>query len=142
MRLIIVLAIFIILVIGCFVAYNIIFVNNQSKYGDRLDGIEKVKITDDIKNSIKENIATLEITKNSSVRVSGKIINVTATLNDDIEVGKAKEIADKVLEKLSDDEKAFYDVQVFIKKDTDDEKFPIVGYKHHSRENITWTKDR
>ena len=48
----------------------------------------------------------------------------------------------KVIEKLSDKQKKYFDVQIFIKKSSKDEKFPIIGYKHHNKDNITWTKDR
>lgn len=141
-RLIIVLVIFIGLVFGCFIAYNTIFVNNQSKYGSRLDGIDEVKIDDNKKKEIKENIESLQITKSISIRLSGKTINVMITVNDDIELDKAKETAGKILEKLSDEEKKFYDVQIFVSKDTDDAKYPILGYKHHSKDYVNWTKDR
>lgn len=142
MRLFIVLIIFTVLVIGCFVAYNAIFVNNQTKYGTRLDGIDSVKITNDKKQDITDNIKSLEIAKSIEIKITGKIINIIVVVNDEVEVGKAKEISDKVLEKLSDEEKKFYDVQIFVSKDNDDAKFPIVGYKHHNRDNTTWTKDR
>ena len=141
-RLIIVLVIFIGLVFGCFIAYNTIFVNNQSKYGSRLDGIDEVKIDDNKKKEIKENIESLQITKSISIRLSGKTINVMITVNDDIGLDKAKETAGKILEKLSDEEKKFYDVQIFVSKDTDDAKYPILGYKHHSKDYVNWTKDR
>lgn len=142
LKLIVVLLVFIVLAFGFFIAYNAIFVNNQSKYGDRLDGIENVKITDKIKKEIVDNVGSLQITKSVSVNVSGKTINVLAKVNDDIEVGKAKEIDGKVIEKLSDEVKKFYDIQILISKDTDDAKFPIVGYRHHSKDYISWTKDR
>ena len=142
LKLIVVLLVFIVLAFGFFIAYNAIFVNNQSKYGDRLDGIENVKITKKIKKEIVDNVGSLQITKSVSVNVSGKTINVLAKVNDDIEVGKAKEIDGKVMEKLSDEAKKFYDIQILISKDTDDAKFPIVGYRHHSKDYISWTKDR
>lgn len=142
LKLIVVLLVFIVLAFGFFIAYNAIFVNNQSKYGDRLDGIENVKITEKIKKEIVDNVGSLQITKSVSVNVSGKTINVLAKVNDDIEVGKAKEIDGKVMEKLSDEAKKFYDIQILISKDTDDAKFPIVGYRHHSKDYISWTKDR
>ena len=142
LKLIVVLLVFIVLAFGFFIAYNAIFVNNQSKYGDRLDGIENVKITDKIKKEIVDNVGSLQITKSVSVNVSGKTINVLAKVNDDIDVGKAKEIDGKVIEKLSEEAKKFYDIQILISKDTDDAKFPIVGYRHHSKDYISWTKDR
>jgi hypothetical protein len=46
---------------------------------------------------------------------------------------------------FSDEEKKFYDFQFFVEKTVeagDKNQFPIIGYKHHASENITWTKDR
>ena len=39
-------------------------------------------------------------------------------------------------------EKKFYDVEMFIKKTNDDVQFPIIGYKHRSKEVFSFTKDR
>ena len=104
--------------------------------------LDEVKVTSNLEKEIKENIKTLDITKSVEIEESGKIINVIALVNDDIEVNKSKEIGNKVIEKLSDKQKKYFDVQIFIKKSSKDEKFPIIGYKHHNKDNITWTKDR
>ena len=142
LKLLVILSVFIILVISAFVAYSLIFVNNSSKYGNRLDGIESVKLTNNMKSKIENNIKTLEITKKIKIELSGKIINIIVVVNDDIDTSKAKEISNKVLELLTDEQKKFYDVQIFVKKDSDDSKFPIIGYKHHNNENVKWTYDR
>ena len=141
-KLIAIVVIFVLAVIILFSIYNSIFLNNSSKYGDRLKGIDEVKVTSNLEKEIKENIKTLDITKSVEIEESGKIINVIALVNDDIEVNKSKEIGNKVIEKLSDKQKKYFDVQIFIKKSSKDEKFPISGYKHHKKDNITWTKDR
>lgn len=141
-KLIAIVVIFVLAVIILFSIYNSIFLNNSSKYGDRLKGIDEVKVTSNLEKEIKENIKTLDITKSVEIEESGKIINVIALVNDDIEVNKSKEIGNKVIEKLSDKQKKYFDVQIFIKKSSKDENFPIIGYKHHNKDNITWTKDR
>lgn len=116
--------------------------DTKAIYGERLDGIEEVKISktkkEDIENSIKE------VGNNKSVKVTiqGKIINVMITINDDVTRDSAKGLADKVLEKLSEDEKRFYDIQVFIKKDVEDVQLPIIGYHHPKKNGFSWTLDR
>ena len=142
LKLIIVLAIFVVIVLGAFIAYNMIFVNTSTKYGSRLDGIENVRISDNTKNDIKKNIETLEITNSITIRLSGKTINVITIVKDDTEVGKAKEISGKITEKLSEEQKKYYDIQVLISKKNDDSKFPIIGYKHHTKDYYSWTKER
>ena len=115
-KLIAIVVIFVLAVIILFSIYNSIFLNNSSKYGDRLKGIDEVKVTSNLEKEIKENIKTLDITKSVEIEESGKIINVIALVNDDIEVNKSKEIGNKVIEKLSDKQKKYFDVQIFIKK--------------------------
>ncbi len=141
-KLIIAIAIFIVIVVAIFVAYNGLFLKSSSKYGDRLKGIDEIPVSNSNKTEIEENVTALGITSKISVEVKGKIIEIIITVNDDIDVNKSKEVAAKVLEKLTDEQKKCYDVQIFIQKNSEDEKFPIIGYKHHSRDNFTWTKDR
>ncbi len=111
-------------------------------YGSRLDGIEKVEITSKIKKDIIENIESTERVQKVSVNLQGKIINIEVILKDEIAREDAKPLADKVVEKLTDEQKKFYDIQIFLKKKTEDPVFPIIGYRHHNKETFSWTLDR
>ena len=51
-------------------------------------------------------------------------------------------MSNKTLEKLSEEERAYYDVQFMINNENDKDHFPIIGYKHHSKQGISWTKNR
>lgn len=115
-KLIAIVVIFVLAVIILFSIYNSIFLNNSSKYGDRLKGIDEVKVTSNLEKEIKENIKTLDITKSVEIEESGKIINVIALVNDDIEVNKSKEIGNKVIEKLSDKQKNILMYKSLLKK--------------------------
>ena len=46
------------------------------------------------------------------------------------------------LKKQCEKQKEFYDVEVMIDKDNDSTQFPIIGYKHHSKNDFVFTKDR
>ena len=81
--------------------------DNEAIYGDRLEGIESNKITSSKKSEIKNNVESLNKTKSVKVSTQGKIINVEITLNDDVTRDDAKSLADKVIEKLSENEKKF-----------------------------------
>ena len=63
-------------------------------------------------------------------------------LKEDVSRDTAKELANKTLEKLSEEERSYYDVQFIISKTKDKEHFPIIGYKHHTKPAIAWTKNR
>ena len=55
----------------------------------------------------------------------------------------AKKIGSYVLEKVSDEIKKDYDIQVYISKNNKDlNNFPIIGNKHVDNEEISWSKDR
>ena len=141
-KIIIALLILIVMVIGLCIAYDKIFANNSGKYGNRLEGIEKVNVKPKQKKEIKKNIESLEISSKVEVYLTGRIVKTVATIKDDVELDKAKEIYTKLMEKLTDEQKKYFDIQVFLNKKGKDENFPTIGYKHHKKDNVSWTKDR
>ena len=63
----------------------IIYFVNQTKnykYGDRLNGIESVQITEDKTNEMVNLIKENELVDNASVSIKGKIIYITVSLKD------------------------------------------------------------
>ncbi len=120
---------------------GIVYFVNQTKndkYGDRLNGIESVQITDDHINEMVSEIEKNELVEKASISVKGKIVYITVTLKD----GKrqdAEGIAVKSLSGLTEDEKAFYDVSFAFTKN-EDETFPILGYKKSEATIISWSK--
>lgn len=138
-KLIIALSICVILVLALCIAYEVIFANNSGKYGNRLEGIQKVNITKTQQKKIKDNIETLEISKSVSVYLTGKILKTVVVLKDDVALDKSKETYAKLLEQLTDEQKKYFDIEIFLEKKVKDESFPIIGYKHHNKENVSWT---
>lgn len=113
-------------------------------YGNRLDGaptetIDKNKMSKKITEKIESDATKAE------VRVQGRIINIIITLKDDTSRDKGKELAKNAIDEFSDKEKEYYDFQVFVNRTSerdDSNQFPFVGYKHHTKQDINWTKDR
>ena len=127
-----------ILIVISFVVKNIFFSNSGNVfYGDRLKGIDEVKITSSEQKEIISKLEEDSAVVSAKYLLKGKIVNIIITVND-----TAKSLAPKVLESLDNDQKKFYDVQVFIKKSNDSSDFPIIGYKQNNKENFAWTKDR
>lgn len=132
--LLIILAFFVMLLIG----------GSSNKYGNRLDGIDEVKISDDALDTIAIEMKEKEEVKDSSVRVQGKIINVILTFNSDVDSKKAKEVAASTLESFSEEQLAFYNVQYFLTREStgeEDTPYVITGNKHPSKEEIGWTNN-
>lgn len=119
------------------------FVGQSSKdpYGTRLEGIESVKITDDRLTEIETVVKESELVSKVNTNIKGKIIYIVVTLSDGTPQD-AENISVKALEKLSEEEKAFYDIQFVFDSTSegDDNVFPIMGYKKSSNATISWTK--
>ena len=112
----------------------------EAYYGTRLEGIDKVKLDKKKQDSLKEEFK--ESSKSVTVRLQGRIIYLDVNLKDDVSRDTAKDLSNKTLEKLSEDERAYYDVQFMINNEANKDQFPIIGYKHHTKSGIRWTKDR
>lgn len=114
--------------------------DNGPIYGTRLEGKDKVKISDDTKNKVKELMG--EGFASVNVRIQGRIIYVDAKAGSELEPGTAREAGNKSLEAFTEAEKAYYDIQYLIDSDTNTTQYPVLGYKHHSKGGINWTRDR
>lgn len=119
---------------------------NSSKYGDRLDGINEYKLDTNINKQI-EKLYTDEEIDSVVVKLDGKIIYLTLNLSNIISKEDAKSLALKALDEFSDEEKQFYDIQFIItcekeeKSSTEENLYPIMGYKNTSSSVVVWIKD-
>ena len=132
----------ILLIVAGLLILNDIFNPSESKaiYGNRLEEVDKHKISNDTQTKVKE--ALSEGATSVEMRISGRIIYIDVKVNGDTSVESAKNLGNKALEVFTDDEKGYYDIQVMIDNDVNTNQFPIIGYKHHSKTAMTWTKDR
>lgn len=136
----IICVIFVILVF----AIKLTFFPNEGTaiYGDRLDGIEEVEITDDEQDKIISSLEGKDEVKKVETDIKGRTLNVLITVNDDVELDPTKALTSSITDTLDKEQLGFYDIQVFISKDNDDARFPIIGYKHQDKDEFSWTKDR
>jgi hypothetical protein len=87
-------------------------------YGDRLDGIENVPITDEQKDAIVAKLSESDfVLKVTKPYLNGKILKVIVTIADEAGLQAAKDISGKVVEVLDNDQRAFYDIEYFIRKE-------------------------
>ena len=136
----IICVIFVILVF----ALKLTFFPNEGTaiYGDRLDGIEKVEITDSDQKNIIKSLEEKDEVKNADTDIKGRTLSVLITVNDDVELDSSKALTSSVIDNLKKDQTGYYDIQIFISKDNDDTRYPIIGYKHQDKDEFSWTKDR
>lgn len=138
--LIIVVIIIAILSVTAIALYKFLFSGySGSKYGNRLDGIENVVISDETINSSKSVFSEIEGVENVSYNLSGKICNFIITVNKDTDAETIKNNSSTMLEKFTDEEKKFYDFQIFINSSEESDIYPIIGYKINTVEEFSWT---
>ncbi len=138
------------IVIGIFLLFVILLIPvkialfpnaGKALYGDRLDGIEKVEITDSQLKKVKTALKDQPIV-DATARVSGKTVEIIITVDAEVSLDVAKDIGAKAIEPFKKNQKEYYDFQIFVTKEKESEEFPIIGYRHHKLDKITWTKDR
>ena len=139
------LAILLLLTIIFVIILLIIFIElliggSSNKYGNRLDGIDKVKISNETYESVKKEIEDTELVEKVETRLQGKIVYTTIELKDGITAEKAKEIAANTLDNYSEDELKYYDFSFFLKWKGEEKDTVITGNKHHNLDSITWVK--
>lgn len=117
--------------------------SGKAVYGDRLEGIDGHKLSDSLFVSIKEKLKENENVLNVSNKVHGKIINLIITVNNELSVLDAKQLANNTISFFVDDELSYYSLQVYvIKEDGSLNNFPIIGYKDTESKELIFTKDR
>lgn len=109
-------------------------------YGTRLEGRDSVPITNETKNKVSSSISSKA--NKTEVSVAGRIINIIIDAREGTTLDDAKKLGDECVEQFSSAEKKYYDIQIFVTNEKNTTQFPIIGYKHHTKSKITWTKDR
>ena len=90
----------------------------------------------------KSNLKEKDGVEKVTTAFSGRILNVIITVKEDMTVDNVKSFPDEVDKALDEKQKKAYDVQVFIKKIKDDDKFPVIAYRHQGGDHYSFTKDR
>lgn len=139
------LFIILVLTLVLLVFIGVIFVKllsgkSSDKYGNRLEGIEEVKISTDTYNSVKDEVTKTEKVEDVSVRLQGRIVYTTIVLKEKTSVKEAKKIASNTINNYSDEELSFYDFSFFLKWENEEGDKVITGNKHHDLDSITWVK--
>lgn len=139
------LSVILILTVIFFIILLTIFIEllaggSSNKYGNRLDGIEDVKIANDTYDGVKEELLDTGLVDEVETRLQGKIVYTTITLKSDTSVDKAKEIASATLDNYDADQLSFYDFSYFLKWKGEESDTIITGNKQHNLEEISWVK--
>ncbi len=127
----------------CFVVATYFFGGSQSSYGNRLEGIEKNKITSTIKNKYISTLEENELVNEATVRTSGKVVYIKIKFQADITLIEAKSIAVASLTNLTENILGYYDLNFTLTspESENSEGFTIMGSKKNETTNIAWNNN-
>ena len=111
-------------------------------YGNRLRGIENYKIDDKTVNELKNTIGQKENVVSVDYLLTGRLIDITLVVKDEVEKDAAKAIAGECIPYFTDEQKKYYDIQILVKSENEEsEKYPVIGYKHKTSETLIWSNN-
>lgn len=114
----------------------------KSVYGNRLSGIDKVKIDKKQISDIKEEINSYDEVNSVDYDLKGRLVNIIIEIKSGIAINDAKGFVNKGIDILDDDQKNYYDIQVFLtNSDAKQENYPMIGYKNKNSDNFVWKQE-
>ena len=135
------IVVFVLVVVGLLYFKEVFSADDATAiYGSRLEGRETIEITEERINQLKK--AINDSSNETTVRIAGRIIEVIVDVKDDVSIKDAKELGTPIVYAFTEEERAYYDIQIFLTNEKNTQQFPAIGYKHHTKAGLTWTKDR
>ena len=142
----------IIIVIAIIFIIKLVLPSGTSKYGNRLDGIEKITFGEKEQKAIVDNLKGNEKVTEAKVDVKGRIVYIIFNLRNDSTVQDGKDIAGNSLGAISNEVKGYYDINFVVSKNDEEgvketkedgtevtkKEFPIMGYKNRKNDGIVW----
>ena len=140
-KLVMFIALIFILLICLLLMKSIFFPGNVSKYGNRLDGIEEVLITNEQVQKLTNEMNEIKDIKSIKYDLKGRLVYIIIEVSNETAIEVSKGYANKILSYFDDNQKEYYDFQVMIKSDSkESEVYPIIGAKHKTSTGFVWTE--
>lgn len=143
-----VLFVLLIIVIICLitiisVCISYFFGSYKSSYGERLNGIEDVLVTDEIKNNFFESIEKDELIESANIDTKGKIIYISFTFKDGVTLVEAESKALASLMIFEQKYLDFYDFNFTLKEETTENNagFLIMGARNVNGNGLVWNNN-
>jgi len=131
---------FVVLVI-MLVAFLKMTINTSGRYGNRLDGIDKVEVSKKDLKKITDSLKEKDEVVKASARVQGKIIYLDIYFTEKTSLDSAKSICSDLLKEFNEDESSFYDFSFVITQDSESEdKWSSIGSKNMASDSISWNR--
>ncbi len=126
-----------IIVLGVLIYKNLFSGSNSN----RLEGIENYKLTKNEINDVKDELKKIESVDSVDVYTNVKIIKILVNLKDDVEFDIIKDVSNKSIEKISEKNREFYDIEIYVKSNNEkSEVYPKIGYKYKTSSEFVWSR--
>lgn len=109
-----------------------------NKYGNRLEDIDKHKISNDVISKIKSKASENDSVEKIDYHREGRILNFVITVDSNYGADQAREFSKGILGEISDEDKKYYDIQVLIKANDKSDVYPIIGYKSKNGDDFNF----
>ncbi len=128
------------------VIFSVYVINSttKDKYGNRLDGIEDVKIEETKISEMEDGILEMNKVQDVIINIHGKIINFTIDFVNDATLEETQNAAISCLEFFTEEYLNYYDMQFLVTKSNLEEStsdYPIIGYRKAGATNISWSRN-
>lgn len=125
------------------VCINYFFGTSKSNYGDRLEGIQEVQISDDLKNEFISKMKEDELVDDIHFTVKGKIIYITLSFKPNVTLVEAQSKALSSLMIFEQKYLDFYDFHYTLKSEKTDTSagFLIMGSKNVNGSGLVWNNN-
>ncbi len=110
--------------------------NGKPVYGDRLDGIEEVKVTKEELKKLDDEIVDENIVSKSNSYTNGRIVNIILTIKKGVKEKDAKKITSTILEYFTEEQLNYYDIELFLT--SEDDSYNLIGYKTKTEKDFTF----
>lgn len=138
---------FLIVIICAFVILGVLFKYffgaTKSNYGDRLEGISEVEITDTMKNDFLSSVKNNEVISDATIDVRGKIVYIHLNFTEGASLVEAQSKALESLQLFEQNYLDFYDFHFTLKSNATEtsEGFLIMGAKNVNGSGLVWNNN-
>lgn len=123
------------------VFYKSLFYSNSEKasYGVRLRDIKENEFTSSEKKEVQEKASNIDGVSSLKINVKGRLIKFFVTFDEGVNNNDIKTKMNEMLGYISKEVKDYYDVTFYaIEEKEEKETYPVIGYKHKSKEEMTF----
>ncbi len=136
-----------IIIIGIVIFLKLSPDQKKDVYGNRLTEINQHQINQETLEKMKTEMQKTEEIQTVSSNIKGRLINIIIQVGASVPKEVAIQSANKTLEYFTEEDKAYYDMQVFIAINKEENSagenpiYPIIGYKHKTSSTYIWKQE-